>query len=146
MKIAVGNDHRGVSVKRTVLSHLVSKGIECRDFGSGTDEAVDYPEYGFRVAQGVSSGEFDFGILVCSNGLGMTMVANKVKGVRAALCQTRQEGMTSRRHNDANILVLREGMDEALIDDIVDGFITTEFERGGRHERRVRKIHDLTGV
>jgi len=146
MKIALGNDHRGISVKKMVIDFLNKTGIDCEDFGSNANESVDYADYGFQVADAVSKGKFDRGILVCSTGIGMSIIANKVKGIRAALCHTVDDSVASRRHNDSNILVLHEHMNKDTVDGIVASWLTTEFEKGGRHDRRVKKIHDLTGI
>lgn len=146
MKIAVGNDHRGVTVKKMVVECLGKDGIENQDFGSNTDESVDYVDYGFQVADSVSKGKFDRGILICSTGIGMSIIANKVKGIRAALCRTVDDAIASRRHNNSNVLVLQAGIDGKLLENIIKTWLTTEFESGGRHERRVKKIHDITGV
>ena len=146
MKVAIGNDHRGVAVKNTVIAILREMGISVEDFGSNEEKAADYSLYGFKVAQAVSQGSYDSGILICSNGIGMSIVANKVKGVRAALCSSIQDSTNARNHNNANILILREGMDDIILRDLLESWFHTEFELGGRHERRVNLIHDLTGV
>lgn len=146
MKIAIGNDHRGFKLKNEVVQFLKEKGFEIQDFGCFSDESADYPEYGFKVASAVSSGDFDRGLLVCGSGIGMSIVANKVKGIRAALCHTVNDCTLSRSHNNANVLVLSEEIEKKVLYEMLNVWLKTEFQFGGRHERRVNKIHELTGV
>ena len=145
MTLSIGNDHRGCKLKKIILDYLNKENIEYKDFGSDSEESSDYPDYGFKVARSVSDGETDFGILVCSNGIGMSIVANKVKGIRAALCITPELAKAARAHNNANVLVLSgENTNTETTLKIIDEWISTKFEKGGRHERRVNKIHQLT--
>lgn len=137
MKIAIGSDHGGYKLKEEIKKYLDKKGYIYKDFGCDSEESCDYPDYGFPVAKAVARREYDRGILICKSGIGMSMVANKVKGVRAALCNTPSIAKKSREHNDANVLVLSgETMDSKKI---VDIWLRTEF-LGGRHKRRIDKI------
>ncbi|NFD31537.1 ribose 5-phosphate isomerase B [Clostridium botulinum] len=140
MKIALGSDHAGLPLKNEIIKHLEGKGIEIKDFGTYTEESCDYPDYAQKVAEKVVAKEFDFGILVCGTGIGISIAANKVKGVRAALCSDTFSAHACREHNNANILALGQrvvGVGLAL--DIVDNFLNAEFQ-GGRHENRVNKM------
>lgn len=140
MKVAIGSDHNGVTFKKLLAKHLRSRGVEVMDVGPETTESVDYPDYAFAAAELVSSGDADRAVLICGSGIGMSMAANKVRGVRAALCFSSEEAALTRRHNDANVLALAGWRTEAGdVMGIVDAFLDTEFE-GGRHARRVGKI------
>ena len=138
-KIIIGSDHAGFAMKEAL------KGIfgGMTDIGTDSDTSVDYPDFGARVAQAVSSGEFDRGILICGSGVGMSIVANKFPGVRAALCTDVETARLSRMHNNANVLVLagrRTDVESAVA--IADVWLTTPFE-GGRHEQRLNKIRNI---
>ena len=146
MVISIGNDHRGYELKQGILKYFDRKNIKYKDFGANSDESSDYPDYGYMVAESVSTGDTDLGILICSNGVGMSIVANKVKGIRAACCNTPELSRTVKAHNNANIIVLGEQMSPETAFEIIDAWLNTEFETGGRHERRVKKIHQLTGL
>ena len=137
MKIALGADHAGFELKEKIKEYLLKKGgIEVIDKGTNSKESVDYPKYGHAVANAVVSKEVDFGILVCTTGVGISIAANKIKGVRAALCTN----TLTREHNDANILALGSGIVGQFVAlDIVDTFLSTSFE-GGRHQKRVDQI------
>lgn len=138
--IAIGSDHGGYSLKVQIMKHLDERGLEYRDFGTYSDESCDYPDYGEAVGRAVASGEYERGIVVCGTGIGISISANKVHGVRAALCGDCFSAEMSRRHNDANILAMGErvtGVGLAL--KITDTFLDTGFD-GGRHARRVGKI------
>lgn len=140
MKIAVACDHGGLNLKNEIKNHLTQKGYEVCDFGTDSAASCDYPDYALPAAEAVASGECERGILVCSTGIGVSMVANKVPGVRCAHCHDTYCAEFTRLHNDANVLALGEkvvGVGYAL--KIVDIFLSTEFE-GGRHQRRVDKI------
>jgi ribose 5-phosphate isomerase B len=141
--IGVGTDHAGVALKAQVLAHLAALGRKVKNYGSDTDEPCDYPVVALRVAEAVARGEVGRGILVCGSGIGMTVAANKVKGVRAALCTSVRIAQLSRLHNDANILVLA-GRDETAADPlaVVDAWLTTPFSGEERHVRRIREITD----
>jgi ribose 5-phosphate isomerase B len=140
MRIALGADHNGVDFKRRLTARLAESGHEVVDVGPQSTDSVDYPDYAFAVAEMVASGEVDRGVLICGSGAGMAMAANKVRGVRAAVCLTPEAARLARGHNDANILVLAGWQnDSSDLFDILERFIEGEFE-GGRHARRVDKI------
>jgi ribose 5-phosphate isomerase B len=143
MKVAIGADHAGFDVKEAIVLFLSDAGHEVSDLGPASSESVDYPDFGVKVSREVASGKVDLGILVCGTGIGMSIVANKVPGVRAALCGNGHLARMARMHNDANLLCIGArvtGM--GLIEEIVETFLATPFE-GGRHGRRVDKINDL---
>ncbi len=143
MKIAIGCDHAGFQYKEIVKKHLQEKGFEVLDKGTYSEERVDYPVYGEAVANAVASGEADKGIVICGTGIGISIAANKVKGIRAALCTNEYMARMARKHNDANILAFGArvlGIDVVL--GIVDEFFSTDFE-GGRHEKRVNLIKEI---
>jgi ribose 5-phosphate isomerase B len=142
--IALASDHAGFSYKEKIKTILNELQLPFADFGTNSNESTDYPDYGHAAALAVSKGECDRGILICGTGIGMSIVANKHVGVRAAACETIEAAELSRKHNDANVLCIGERLttwDEAQA--IVRIFLKTDFE-GGRHERRVAKIHTLT--
>lgn len=143
MKIAIGSDHAGFTLKEGVKKFLSQKDIEIEDIGTHSTDQVDYPDFGIEVARRVSSGSAAKGILVCGSGVGMSIVANRFPNVRAALSLDRETAVMSRKHNDSNILVLagrRSDMETA--ESIVSAWLETEFE-GGRHQRRLDKIDDV---
>jgi ribose 5-phosphate isomerase B len=143
MRIAVGSDHRGVELRSKILRLLAKLEHEAVDLGTFDDKNVDYPDIAALVAEKVSNGEVQRGILICGTGLGMTIAANKFPGVRAAPCHDDLTAEMSRRHNDLNVLCLSGDMlGERLVDRLVEIWLKTEFE-GGRHARRVQKITDL---
>lgn len=142
MKISVGSDHRGYRAKQQIKALLLEMGAKLVDHGSDSGEACDYPDIGFAVATDVATGDADLGVLFCGSGIGMSITANKVAGVRAALCHDELTAQMARRHNDANVLCLPADLvGDALMQSIVRVWLDTEFE-GGRHLRRVRKILD----
>lgn len=151
MKIALGADHAGYRLKEEIAEHL-KKGngndrpyeeYEVTDCGTNSEDSVDYPDFGIKVAQAVRDGVCKYGILICGTGVGMSITANKIHKIRAALCHTVQMAKLCREHNDANILVLGARVIEPQIAiEMVDVFLTTDFA-GGRHERRIRKIAEL---
>ncbi len=144
--IAVASDHAGLSLKRHLIEHLKAAGHTVTDFGPETADSVDYPDHGAPAARAVAAGECALGLLVCGTGIGMSMVANKVRGIRAALCHTEWEARATRAHNDANVLCLGERViGPGLAEAILDAFLASEYE-GGRHARRVQKITDLEGA
>lgn len=143
MRVAIGSDHRGFDLKKHVLEYCKERGLDCYDSGCYSTESVDYPDIAQSVGKMVGEGACDCGILICGTGIGMSIAANKVKKVRAALCCDVFDAGRARRHNDANVLCLSaEKMNNDLVRDIVDTFLKTPFE-GGRHLVRVRKIHAL---
>ncbi len=144
MKIIIGCDHGGYSLKKRILEFLSSEKIDVTDIGCDSEESVDYPEYGFRVAEEVSACNYDRGILICGSGIGMSIIANKVKTVRAALCMTPEQAELSRNHNNSNVLVMAGRMTESETAlEILERWLKADFD-GGRHLRRIEKIHDLT--
>jgi ribose 5-phosphate isomerase B len=139
MRVAIGSDHRGVKQKDFVKKVLAELGHSPQDFGSFAEDSVDYPDIALKVGKAVSTRESDAGILICDTGIGMCIAANKVDGVRAALCADTFCAGRARQHNDANILCLSGRDDEKTLREIVATFLSTSFE-GGRHQRRVDKI------
>ncbi len=144
MKIAIGCDHGGINLKPILIDYLDKKGIEYKDFGCNSKESTDYNEYGELVANAVANGECDLGVIICGTGIGMSIVANKIKGVRCGHCHDVFSAKMTRLHNDANVLALGERVvGPGLFLEIVDAFITTEFSNDERHIRRVEKIKAL---
>ena len=141
--IAMGSDHAGVELKDFLVGVLRSKNIDVQDLGTHGSESVDYPDFGQLVSQQVSQGDADRGILICTTGIGMSILANKYPNVRAALVQNREAARSSREHNDANVLVLAGATtDAALAREILEIWINTPFA-GGRHQRRLDKISEI---
>lgn len=142
MKIAIGSDHRGFALKAHLVKMLGDAGHEIMDVGCGDAEACDYPDYGIAVGEAVASGAADRGIAVCGSGIGMSIAANKVRGIRAALCRTVDDARMTRRHNDSNVLALSErALDDPALGEIVKVWLETPFD-GGRHQRRVDTIRE----
>jgi len=140
MKIAIGADHAGYELKEKIKAHLQQQGHELTDEGTVSKDSVDYPDYAREVCRRVVSGEAARGVLVCTSGIGMSIIANKFPGVRAALVQDLDGARSSREHNDANVLVLSGAKtDKSLARQIIDAWLATPFA-GGRHQRRVDKI------
>ena len=140
MKIAIGSDHGGYALKLEVEKHLTERGIEWEDLGCHSTESCDYPTYGKLVGEAVTKGGFDLGLLFCGTGIGISMAANKVKGVRAACCSDAFSAKYTRLHNDANVLCMGGRVVGAgLACELVDLFIDTPFE-GGRHQRRIDAV------
>lgn len=140
LKIAIGSDHGGFRYKGIIEEYLKSKGVEFVDVGTNSTESCDYPVYAKKVAEKVANGEVDRGILICGTGIGMSITANKVKGIRASLCGDTFSARATRAHNNSNILCLGERViGENLALDIVDIWLSTPFE-GGRHQRRIDMI------
>ena len=143
MKIAIGSDHGGFALKEAVRKHLEEKGIEVEDFGCYSTESVDYAVYGAKVAHCVADGGAQYGILICSTGIGISIAANKVKGIRAALCCDAHAAEMTRRHTNANIRCMGGlAVSEKTGLEIVDAFLHFEFE-GGRHQRRIDQIAQI---
>ena len=143
MMIALGSDHGGYELKQEIISHLESKGIAYRDYGSFSPEPADYPEYAHIVAHVVVNGECEKGILICGTGIGISIAANKVKGIRAAVCTDCFTAEATRLHNDANILALGgRVVGPGLALKIVDTFLNTPFSGEERHSRRISKIEE----
>ena len=144
MRIAVGCDHRGLELKQFIIKLLTETKHSYEDFGCYTADSVDYPDIAKKVAEAVARGDFERGILICSTGIGMSMAANKVKGIRAALCHDAFSARRARQHNDANILCLGVEQEQDIIPEIVEAYLTSEFE-GGRHLPRLNKIRAMEG-
>lgn len=143
MKIGIGSDHGGYELKDSIKKHLIENDIEVIDYGTDSTESVDYPDFGKKVAESVVSNEVDRGIVICGTGIGISIAANKVKGIRAALCTDSYSAKMSMEHNNANVLALgARVLGEGLALDIVDTWINSKFQ-AGRHERRVNKISEI---
>ena len=143
MRIALGCDHRGFNLKQAVISSITETGQSFEDFGGFNTTSVDYPDIAQKVAEEVAGGKFDYGILVCSTGIGMSIAANKVRGIRAALCHDLFTARRARQHNNANVLCLGgDVVDQGLGEKLVQTFLNTSFE-GGRHAQRLEKIRAM---
>ena len=143
MKISLGCDHGAFALKEHLKSYLTAKGHEVVDCGTYSTDSCDYPEFGRAAAEKVACGECDRGIVLCTTGIGISITANKVRGIRCALCRDLLSAQLTRLHNDANVLALAGGFTGAIeAEKIVETFLTTEFE-GGRHQRRVDKIETI---
>lgn len=143
MKIAIGNDHAALELKNHIVDYLVKEGHEVVNFGTDTPASTDYPIYGARVAHAVANGECERGVVICGTGIGISISANKVKGIRCALCSEPVSAKLTRQHNNANVLAMGARIiGPAMAEEIVHTFLTTEFE-GGRHSRRVDLITKL---
>ena len=141
--IAIGCDHGGFKLKQAVMKHLEERGLEYKDYGTYSDESCDYPVYGKAVANAVASGECDRGILICGTGIGISIAANKIRGIRAALCGDCFSAEATRLHNDANILAMGgRVVGPGLAIEMVALFLDTEFE-GGRHQRRIDLVSQI---
>lgn len=139
--IAIGSDHGGLALKKAIMKHLSNRGLEYKDFGTYSEQSCDYPEYGRAVALAVASGECERGIAICGTGIGISIAANKVPGIRAALCGDCFSAEATREHNDANVLALgARVVGEGLALKIVDTFLDTPFSNDERHVRRIAKI------
>ena len=141
--IAIASDHGGYMLKEHIKAYLAAKGITCEDFGTNSTESCDYPDFARPAAQAVADGRCEKGIVICTTGIGVSISANKVKGIRCALCGDVLSAEMTRRHNDANMLAMGAGIVGPMAAErIVDTFLSTEFE-GGRHARRVAKIMEI---
>ncbi len=142
--IAIGSDHGGYDLKQLVIKHLEKRGFEVKDFGTYSKDSCDYPEFGHAVAKAVASKECEQGIVICTTGIGISISANKVKGIRCALCSDVCSAELTRLHNDANVLALGAGIvGSNLALRIVDAFLDTKFSGDERHSRRISKIEQL---
>ncbi len=145
MKISVGSDHRGFIYKERIKELLTKEGHEVIDFGTNSEESVDYPGYSVKVGNSVTSKETDFGVLVCGSGIGVCITANKVKGIRSVNVCSEKYAEMSRRHNNTNVICFgQDYLSFDVVEKALSVFLTTQFE-GGRHERRVEEISALTG-
>lgn len=139
--IALGSDHGGYDIKQVIIRHLEERGISYKDFGCYDKSSCDYPEFGRAAAQAVADGECEKGIVICTTGIGISITANKIKGIRAALCADSLTAKLTRQHNDANVLALGGGIiGPNLAVEIVDTFLDTPFSEEEKHKRRVQKI------
>ncbi len=139
-KIVIANDHRGIELKNEIIQLLKSKGCQVEDLGTNSDQSVDYPDFALKAADAVARGKADRGIVICHSGIGVSITANKVKGIRAALCQTEEQAELSVRHTNANILALPAGfISKEQAKKITAKWLDAKFE-GGRHENRIQKI------
>ena len=143
MKIALACDHGAYDLKETIKAHLTEKGYEVKDFGCFDKSSCDYPDFAAPAAKAVASGECDMGVLTCTTGIGVSITANKIKGIRCALLSDLMSARLTREHNDANMMAIGAGFTgKNMAERMVEVFLTTEFE-GGRHERRVNKMMAL---
>ena len=143
MKISIGSDHGGYALKQELIAYLQEKGHEVKDFGCHDTSSCDYPDFGEAAARAVASGECERGIVICTTGIGISIAANKIHGIRCAHCADSLQAELTRRHNNANMLALGAGFTgKNLAERIVEVFLSTEFE-GGRHARRVDKVMAL---
>ncbi len=142
--IAIGSDHGGLDLKQSVIAHLEERGIAYKDFGTYDKNSCDYPDFGEAAARAVASGECEKGIVICTTGIGISIVANKVKGIRCALCSEPLSARMTREHNDANMLAMGGGyVGPNLANEIVDTFLDTPFSGLEKHSRRIDKITAL---
>ena len=144
MRIAIGCDHRGLELKQFIIKLITEAGHSYEDFGGYTADPVDYPDIAQKVAEAVAKDSFERGILICNTGIGMSIAANKVKGIRAALCRDAFSARRARQHNDANILCLAGEKELDTVREILEAFLSTDFE-GGRHQHRLDKIKAMEG-
>ena len=144
MHIAIGCDHHGPDLKQFIIGLITQGEHDYEDFGCYSSDSIDYPDIARKVGEAVTAGQFERGILICGTGIGMSIAANKVRGIRAALCRDASSARLARQHNDANVLCLKAEEEQKLMAEIVNAFLTTEFE-GGRHQRRVDKIKAMEG-
>lgn len=141
MKISLACDHGGLELKNAIKAHLEARGFECRDFGTYTTDSCDYPDFARPAAEAVASGECERGVVVCTTGIGMSIAANKVRGVRCALLHDKMSARLTREHNDANMMALGQGVTGTkLALEIVDTWLDTPFSAGERHVRRLAKL------
>lgn len=143
MRIAIGSDHRGFTLKKAILPVFTELRYECQDMGCYSTDSVDYPDVAAKVATAVANGDADHGVIICGTGIGMSITANKITGIRAALCSDPISARMARQHNNANVLCIGGAMiGEWLAKEITTAYLTAEFE-GGRHAKRIEKIHNL---
>lgn len=143
MKIGIANDHHGVEVKDKIMNYLHEKGIECVNFGTNDKTSVDYVEYAVKLCTAVNEKKVDLGILICGTGIGMSIAANKIKGIRCGKVTTPREAMLTKEHNMANVISLSEYTED--IEEIIDAFINTKNSTEARHIQRVKEISELEG-
>lgn len=141
MKIGIANDHRGVNLKKKIMNYLHEKDILCVDYGTNSEESCDYVDYALKLGNAINNKEVDLGILICGTGIGMSIAANKVNGIRCARVVNSDEAKLSREHNMANIMAIGENIEDVF--SVVDTFINTKESKEERHVRRVNKIMDI---
>ena len=142
MKIGITNDHRGLVLKQTLTNYLENKGYNIIDYGTDSDDSVDYPDYAFKLRKSLQKKDIDLGIAICGTGIGMDIALNKVKGIRCAKASNEEEAILARSHNDANALALSAKISSDMAKDIVDKFINTNFSNDKRHIERIQKIKE----
>ena len=142
MKIGITNDHRGLVLKQTLTNYLEKKGYNIIDYGTDSDDSVDYPDYAFKLGKSLQTKDIDLGIAICGTGIGMDIALNKVKGIRCAKASNEEEAILARSHNDANALALTAKISSDIAKDIVDKFINTNFSNDKRHIERIQKIKE----
>ena len=144
MKLVIGNDHAATELKFQIMAYLEQKGVEVINVGTDTNESFDYAIAAFKAGKLVASGEVDGGVLICGTGVGISMAANKVRGIRAAACSDPVTARLTKQHNNANIICFgARVVSTELANDIVDTFLTTPFSNGERHKRRIAQIHAI---
>ena len=141
MKIGISNDHHGVELKNKIIKYLHGKGIECINFGTNDNESVDYVEYAVKLCTAINEKQVDLGILICGTGIGMSIAANQIKGIRCGKVSTVREAELTKEHNMANVIALSEYTEN--VEEIVDAFINTEYSNEERHIRRIEEIAQL---
>ena len=141
MKIGISNDHHGVELKNKIIKYLHERGIECINFGTNDNENVDYVEYAVKLCTAINEKQVDLGILICGTGIGMSIAANKIKGIRCGKVSTVREAALTKEHNMANVIALSEYTEN--VEEIVDAFINTEYSNEERHIRRIEEIAQL---
>jgi len=140
MKIGIANDHGGVEVKQELIKYLVLNGYQVTNYGTDTEDSVDYPNYAFKVGEAIKNNEIEVGILICKSGIGMSIAANKVSGVRCAKVETVEDAITTREHNHSNVIALSARTPVEELKKIVKSFIETEYSMEERHIRRVHMM------
>lgn len=138
MKVGIASDHGGVIMKQKLISYLCELGYEVINYGTDTEDAVDYPIYAFKVGEAIQREEIDAGILICKSGIGMSIAANKVKGVRCAKVETKEDAIVTREHNHSNVIALSARTDIEIVKEIVKSFLKTDYSKEERHVRRVQ--------
>ena len=140
MKIGIANDHGGVEVKKELVKYLVLQGYQIKNYGTDSEDPVDYPIYAFKIGEAIKNGEIETGILICKSGIGMSIAANKVAGVRCAKIETKEDAIVTREHNHSNVIALSARTPIEELKQIVKSFIETEYSNDERHVRRVQMM------
>ena len=142
MIVGIANDHAGVKRKNEIISYLNELGYEVKNYGTDTEESTDYPLYAFKIGEAINNNEINFGILICHTGIGMSIAANKVKNIRCAKVDNKEEAFLSRSHNNANVIALNDSKNIEEVKEIIKTFLETKFSNEERHERRVNLINE----